>query len=56
MRRPAGSSANNHELANFPVGQIVGRMNTVRRSRDVIQDMVEEAIATQERMARLYGA
>ena len=48
--------ANNHELANFPVGQIVGRMNTVRRSRDVIQDMVEEAIATQERMARLYGA
>jgi NAD(P)H-dependent flavin oxidoreductase YrpB (nitropropane dioxygenase family) len=34
-----------------PVGQIVGRMNAVRRSRDVIAEMVEEWLATTERMA-----
>jgi NAD(P)H-dependent flavin oxidoreductase YrpB (nitropropane dioxygenase family) len=45
--------AQNRELAGFPVGQIVGRMNTVRPARDVIFDMVEEWIETTERMAAL---
>jgi NAD(P)H-dependent flavin oxidoreductase YrpB (nitropropane dioxygenase family) len=33
-----------------PVGQIVGRMNKVRKTRDVILEMVEEYVDTVERM------
>jgi NAD(P)H-dependent flavin oxidoreductase YrpB (nitropropane dioxygenase family) len=39
------------ELVGMPVGQIVGRMNSVRSSRDVIYDMVRECVETVERMA-----
>ncbi len=39
------------ELIGTPVGQIMGRMNSVRRTRDVIQDMVTEFIDTTEQMA-----
>jgi NAD(P)H-dependent flavin oxidoreductase YrpB (nitropropane dioxygenase family) len=35
-----------------PVGQIVGRMNKVRKTRDVILDMVEEYVDTVERMSK----
>jgi NAD(P)H-dependent flavin oxidoreductase YrpB (nitropropane dioxygenase family) len=38
------------DLAFAPVGQIVGRMNQVRSVRDVIDDLVEEYIATVERL------
>jgi NAD(P)H-dependent flavin oxidoreductase YrpB (nitropropane dioxygenase family) len=48
MRRIARSDA--HELAGMPVGQIVGTMNEVRTSKEVIFDMVEEYIETTERM------
>jgi NAD(P)H-dependent flavin oxidoreductase YrpB (nitropropane dioxygenase family) len=42
---------------NFnPVGQIVGRMNKVRRVRDVIYEMVEEAIEASERLHALLGS
>jgi NAD(P)H-dependent flavin oxidoreductase YrpB (nitropropane dioxygenase family) len=37
--------------AGSPVGQIVGRMNTVRRARDVVAEMVQEWLATTEKMA-----
>ena len=47
--------AGNHELANFPVGQIVGRLNSVRTTREVVLDMVTEAVETQERMAALFA-
>ena len=39
------------ELIGTPVGQIMGRMNSVRRTRDVIQDMVTEFIDTTDKMA-----
>jgi NAD(P)H-dependent flavin oxidoreductase YrpB (nitropropane dioxygenase family) len=39
-----------------PVGQIVGRMDKTRKTRDVIYDMVEECIDTQDRMAKLFEA
>jgi NAD(P)H-dependent flavin oxidoreductase YrpB (nitropropane dioxygenase family) len=45
----------NKELTGFPVGQIVGRLNEVRPTRDVIFDMVEEWIATTERLNTLLG-
>ena len=38
-----------------PVGQIVGRMNKVRPTRDVIFDMVEECIEATERMNNLMN-
>ncbi|MFO7590917.1 MAG: nitronate monooxygenase family protein [Acidimicrobiia bacterium] len=47
--------ANNKELAGFPVGQIVGRMNTVRPTRDVIFDMVQEWIETTERLGSMIA-
>lgn len=44
------------ELIGTPVGQIVGRMNSVRRTRDVIHDMVSEFVAVAERLAGLLDA
>jgi NAD(P)H-dependent flavin oxidoreductase YrpB (nitropropane dioxygenase family) len=41
------------ELSGFPVGQIVGRLNTVRPTKDVIFEMVEEWIATTQQLNRL---
>ncbi|MBF8286311.1 MAG: hypothetical protein HW393_125 [Dehalococcoidia bacterium] len=48
-RAKAGTRA--AELAGMPVGQIVGRMNSVRSARDVIYDMVSEYVETVERMS-----
>lgn len=36
-----------------PAGQIIGRLNEVRRVKDVIYDLVEECIDTSERLAQL---
>jgi NAD(P)H-dependent flavin oxidoreductase YrpB (nitropropane dioxygenase family) len=47
------SRAHNRELAGFPVGQIVGRMNRVRPTHEVMFELVEEWISTTERMAAL---
>ena len=41
------------ELIGFPVGQIVGRMNKVRPSRDLVLEMVEEWIETTERLGAM---
>jgi NAD(P)H-dependent flavin oxidoreductase YrpB (nitropropane dioxygenase family) len=38
-----------------PVGQIVGRMSKVRRTKDVIFEMVEEAIETSDRLGALFS-
>jgi NAD(P)H-dependent flavin oxidoreductase YrpB (nitropropane dioxygenase family) len=45
--------AQNKELTGFPVGQIVGSMNSVRPVRDVIFDMVEEWVETTQRLDTL---
>jgi NAD(P)H-dependent flavin oxidoreductase YrpB (nitropropane dioxygenase family) len=47
------SRAHNRELSGFPVGQIVGRMNRVRPTQEVMFELVEEWISTTERMAAL---
>jgi len=42
---------------NFnPVGQIVGTMNKVRRSKDVIMEMVEEYLEATARLESLNEA
>jgi len=40
-------------LIGSPVGQIMGSMSSIRRTRDVIQDMVSEYIAATEHIAEL---
>ena len=45
----------NKELTGFPVGQIVGSMNSVRPVRDVIFDMVEEWVETTQRLDSLIA-
>jgi NAD(P)H-dependent flavin oxidoreductase YrpB (nitropropane dioxygenase family) len=47
--------AGSRELVGFPVGQIVGRLNKVRPTREVMRDMVEEWIETTQRMASILG-
>jgi NAD(P)H-dependent flavin oxidoreductase YrpB (nitropropane dioxygenase family) len=46
----------NPALAGSPVGQIVGRMNTVRPVRDVVFELVEGAVAAIERLNEQTGA
>jgi NAD(P)H-dependent flavin oxidoreductase YrpB (nitropropane dioxygenase family) len=45
----------NRDLTGFPVGQIVGSMNSVRPVRDVIFDMVEEWVETTQRLDTLIA-
>ncbi|MBU3702366.1 MAG: nitronate monooxygenase [Acidimicrobiia bacterium] len=47
--------AGSRELVGFPVGQIVGRLDKVRPTREVMRDMVEEWIDTTQRMALILG-
>jgi NAD(P)H-dependent flavin oxidoreductase YrpB (nitropropane dioxygenase family) len=44
------------ELVGIPVGQIVGRMNEVRPTREVIHDMVSEFVDTVARLDGLLDA
>jgi NAD(P)H-dependent flavin oxidoreductase YrpB (nitropropane dioxygenase family) len=46
----------NQALAGSPVGQIVGRMNSIRSSRDVVLDLVEGAVSAIERLNEQMGA
>jgi NAD(P)H-dependent flavin oxidoreductase YrpB (nitropropane dioxygenase family) len=47
------SRAHTRELSGFPVGQIVGRMDRVRPTQEVMMDLVEEWIATTEKLQQL---
>ncbi len=44
------------DLVGSPVGQIVGRMNAIRPTREVIYEMVDEFIETVNRMAEIMAA
>jgi NAD(P)H-dependent flavin oxidoreductase YrpB (nitropropane dioxygenase family) len=47
------SRAHTKELSGFPVGQIVGRMNKIRPTQEVMMDLVQEWIDTTERLSSL---
>ncbi|HVT64930.1 MAG TPA: nitronate monooxygenase family protein [Mycobacteriales bacterium] len=47
------SRSKTKELSGFPVGQIVGRMNKVRPTQEVMLDLVQEWIATTERLSAM---
>lgn len=53
LRRIGRSDAT--ELATFPAGQIIGAMNQVRSTRDVVFSLVEEYVAAKERLDRITG-
>ena len=46
----------NEALAGTPVGQIVGRMNSVRSTRDVVFDLVDGAVKAIERLHEQLGS
>ena len=43
------------DLIGYPVGQIVGRLNKVRPSRDLVLEMVEEWIDTTEKLGAMLA-
>ncbi|MCW2545984.1 MAG: 2-nitropropane dioxygenase [Mycobacterium sp.] len=45
--------AKSKEFAGSPAGQIIGRVDRVRPAREVVSDIIEEWIATTERLAGL---
>ncbi len=45
--------ARSREFGGSPGGQILGRVNKVKRSKDVIFELVEECVAATERLSRL---
>ena len=47
--------AKTKELSGFPVGQIVGRMDRIRPTQEVVLELVEDCIATTERLCSLLG-
>jgi hypothetical protein len=46
-------ASENEELIGMPVGQIVSRMNEIRKTEDVVRDMARECEKT---IAELRGA
>jgi NAD(P)H-dependent flavin oxidoreductase YrpB (nitropropane dioxygenase family) len=53
QRRVARAAANNEgaeQLVNYFVGQVVGRLNQVKASRQVVMDIVEEFIDSAEQI------
>jgi NAD(P)H-dependent flavin oxidoreductase YrpB (nitropropane dioxygenase family) len=56
MHRAAAAGGPGKDLATMPVGQIVGSMNSTRSARDVIFEMVEECVATTQRLSELTSA
>jgi NAD(P)H-dependent flavin oxidoreductase YrpB (nitropropane dioxygenase family) len=45
--------AHNVELSGFPVGQIVGRMDRIRPTHEVVFELIEDWIATTEKLCAL---
>jgi NAD(P)H-dependent flavin oxidoreductase YrpB (nitropropane dioxygenase family) len=56
ISRAAHTSDGAKQLANYFVGQVVGRMNAVKPARQVVEEMVSEYIDTMERFERLNAA
>ncbi|MDR1999684.1 MAG: hypothetical protein LBQ06_07070, partial [Frankiaceae bacterium] len=50
----AGSGA--QELANYFVGQVVGRLNSIKPARQVVEEMVSEYIDVMGRLDKLNNA
>ena len=53
INRAAHNSPGAKQLANYFVGQVVGRMNAIKPARQVVEEMVVEYIETMERFERI---
>ena len=53
INRAAHNSPGAKQLANYFVGQVVGRLNAIKPARQVVEEMVSEYIDTMERFDRL---
>ncbi len=56
ISRAAHSNPGARQLANYFVGQVVGRMNSVKPARQVVEEMVAEYIDTMERFEKINTA
>jgi NAD(P)H-dependent flavin oxidoreductase YrpB (nitropropane dioxygenase family) len=56
INRSARTSPGAKQLANYFVGQVVGRLNTVKPARQVVEEMVSEYIDTMERFDTINTA
>jgi NAD(P)H-dependent flavin oxidoreductase YrpB (nitropropane dioxygenase family) len=56
ISRSARTSPGAKQLANYFVGQVVGRLNSVKPARQVIEEMVSEYIDTMERFDTINTA
>ncbi|MFV2038752.1 MAG: NAD(P)H-dependent flavin oxidoreductase, partial [Acidimicrobiales bacterium] len=54
INRAAAGNEGAAKLANYFVGQVVGRMNTVRPARQVLMGIVEEYVDTVEKMGEIF--
>ena len=55
IQRVAHKDAGARELATYFVGQVVGQMNEPKATRRVMAEMIEEFVATMDRLGRLFG-
>ena len=56
INRSARTNPGAKQLANYFVGQVVGRLNTVKPARQVVEEMVSEYIDTMERFESINTA
>jgi NAD(P)H-dependent flavin oxidoreductase YrpB (nitropropane dioxygenase family) len=54
--RAAHHNAGARDLANYFVGQVVGRLNAIKPARQVVEEMVSEYIDVVERLQGLNEA
>lgn len=47
--------ARSRALGGSPVGQIIGRFDSVRPTREVVREMIEEWVETTERICRMFA-
>jgi len=56
INRAAHSNPGARQLANYFVGQVVGRLNTVKPARQVVEEMVSEYIDVMDRLQHINAA
>lgn len=54
INRAAAGNEGAAKLSNYFVGQVVGRMNTIRPARQVLMEIVEEYVDTIEKMGQIF--
>lgn len=56
INRAAHSNPGAEQLVNYFVGQVVGRMNTIKPARQIVDEMVSEYIDVMDRLEKINSA